>query len=76
VLAAAGVLSDQAGESVLGYVVQGKSAITALELHDQAAAVWWRENVPEILSSRYQLGFPAEVCEFCILQEMLPQRHD
>ena len=62
-LAAEGVLSDHPGGTVLGYVVEGKTAIRALELHDAAAAAWWRENVPEVMSSQYQLGFPAEVCQ-------------
>jgi len=67
-LSAVGVLSNQTGEAVRGYVVDGKVALLALEFHDSAAARWWRENVPDILSGAYQLGFPAEVCERIDLQ--------
>jgi hypothetical protein len=58
-----GILSGQAGSALLGYVVEGKAAMRALELYDSAAARWWRENVPEMFSRTYRLGFPAEVCE-------------
>jgi hypothetical protein len=63
VLPLAGVLSGQEGEPVVGYVVEGKAAVAALEFHDSAAARWWRENVPGATYRGYRLGFPAEVCE-------------
>ena len=62
-LPAEGVLSGHAAGSCLGFLVEGKEAITALSLHDSLAAAWWRENVPEISAERYRLGFPASVCE-------------
>ena len=62
-LSAEGILSGEAAGSCLGFLVEGKEAITALSLHDSVAAAWWRENVPEISAERYRLGFPASVCE-------------
>jgi hypothetical protein len=62
-ISAAGVLSGETGGTCLGFVVEGREAITALGFHDPVAAAWWRENVPEITSEWYGLGFPAGVCE-------------
>lgn len=57
------VLSQEAGQPVLGYVVNGKKAIRCLESEAPEAAAWWRENAPHVLKSDYQLIFPAEACE-------------
>jgi hypothetical protein len=62
-ISAGGVLSGEIGGTCLGFVVEGRDAITALRFHDPVAAAWWRENVPDITSEWYGLGFPAEVCD-------------
>jgi hypothetical protein len=58
-----GVLSNQATESVVGYMVDGSTAVRLLEGQSPDAAAWWRENVPDIETPGYRLGFSAGDCE-------------
>ncbi len=61
-LEAAGVRTGREQESVFGYAVEGKAAIQLLEGQDPAAAAWWRENVPEVVTSEFRFGFAAGDC--------------
>src|SRR5262249_14111542 len=58
-----GVLSGEGPELGTGYLVDGGKAVARLAAHAPPAAAWWRENARHVVSSGYQLFFPAEVCE-------------
>jgi hypothetical protein len=63
ILPVVGVVSSRPGGATAGYVVEGRVAIARLEAHDSMAAMWWKINIPGVISKGYQLGFPAEVCK-------------
>ena len=48
---------------VNGYPVQVTAAIDALEKSSPEAAMWWRENTPQILSPQRLFVFDANACE-------------
>jgi hypothetical protein len=62
-ISSVGVLSHQYPESAMGYIVDGPSAVAALESQAPAAAEWWRQNAPHVVAPGYRLFFPVEVCE-------------
>ena len=47
----------------VGYGVATLDALKVLEVHDAAAATWWRVNTPHLLKPESRLIFEAEVCE-------------
>jgi hypothetical protein len=60
---AAGALSNSpTAEPVTGYVFDGKIVVELLEEFEPAAAAWWRENAPEVMSPGYEFLFPEWVC--------------
>jgi hypothetical protein len=58
-----GVLSQRPGGSCDGYAVDGVEAVRLLAAEKPDAAAWWRHHAPHVLTSGYQLVFPADVCQ-------------
>jgi hypothetical protein len=52
------------GRTVLtrGYLVQAKESVETLERANPAAAAWWRENAPHLLTGVGGFVFEEEVC--------------
>lgn len=48
---------------VNGYPVQVTAAIDALEKSSPEAAMWWRQNTPQLVSPRRAFVFDANACE-------------
>jgi hypothetical protein len=46
-----------------GYPVQVTAAIDALAISSPEAAMWWRENTPQLLSPHRMFVFDANACE-------------
>ncbi len=49
-------------ETVLGYAVDGSTALQCLAEKSPEAAEWWRQNAPHAYAPGYDLVFPCEVC--------------
>jgi hypothetical protein len=58
-----GALSGEGPVFSMGYIVNGRKAVASLAAHSPEAAAWWRANAPHVVSSGYQLFFPAESCK-------------
>jgi hypothetical protein len=58
-----GVISGRPCHGVDGYAVNGAVAVRLLAVRAPAAAAWWRNHAPHVLTNGYQFVFPAEVCE-------------
>ena len=62
-LSAAGVITGENVGVRQGYVVNGKTAIKLLAVHDTHAAEWWRQNARHVAAGGYRFIFPTNVCE-------------
>ena len=62
-LDAAGVVWRLPAGVKMGYAVGGRVAVELLEKQSPAAAAWWRQQVPDVLTAGFQFVFPAESCE-------------
>jgi hypothetical protein len=58
-----GVLSGRKSDHPSGFVAQAFDAVNELELHDAAAAAWWREHAPHALKPGKLMIFSEDVCE-------------
>ncbi len=58
-----GALTQQPEKRPDGFAVQVVEAMAALERHNPAAAVWWRENAPDIIQPGKLFVYGADVCE-------------
>jgi hypothetical protein len=50
-------------QRIVGFAVPARVAVDILESASEAAAAWWKENLPHLLRPRQALIFPAIVCE-------------
>ena len=56
-------LITRQSRQVNGYPVQVTAAVDALEKSSPEAAMWWRQNTPQLLSPQRLFVFDANACE-------------